>query len=215
MSVHRCAAANSRGCIGLGIGAGMVFDGKLYQGVDGYAGEIGHMTVVPSGNPCNCGNYGCLETVASTSAMVFRVRQRIREGQDSILLRRTNGQLDTISTAMVLDAAQSGDRLAREVVAEASMFLGIAIANAVNVMNPSVVVLGGEILQQSDLFLQSIRETVRKRACTPCAVSLEIVPARWGVRAAAVGAAMLVIDGFFAGAEAGRPGETAQAAPLG
>jgi len=187
--------------VGIGIGSGIVIGGKLYQGVSGYSGEIGHMTVVPNGDRCNCGNYGCLETVASASALALRARQRIRDGEDSLLLERTKGLLDTITPGMVLDAAKSGDHLASEVVTEAAVFLGIAIANAINLMNPSIVVLGGEILNESDLFIQPIRETVRRRACTPCSIGIEIVPARWGVLAAAVGAAALVIDGFFMGAE--------------
>lgn len=201
--------------VGIGIGSGIVIDGKLYQGVSGYSGEIGHMTVVPSGDRCNCGNYGCLETVASASALALRARQRIRDGEDSLLMEHTKGLLDTISSGMVLDAAKCGDQLASEVVTEAAVFLGIAIANAINLMNPSIVVLGGEILNESDLFIQPIRETVRRRACTPCAIGVEIVPARWGVLAAAVGAAALVIDGFFMGAENAMLPESAPSLPMG
>jgi len=183
--------------VGVGIGCGIIVNGQLYEGRSGSAGEIGHITVVPDGYRCNCGNYGCLETLASCPAIAVRAREKAREGRMTVLTDWTNGALQSITGKMVVQAAGEGDPLAIETIQEAASHLGIAIANVINLFNPAVVVVGGELLELGDLYLDPIREVVQQRSLPVPLSSVEIVPSSLDDQAAAIGAATLVIDEFF------------------
>jgi glucokinase-like ROK family protein len=184
--------------VGVGIGCGVIVRGELYEGDNGSAGEIGHITIVPDGYRCNCGNWGCLETLASCPAIAVRARERIKEGQGTLLTDWTRGALQSITGKMVMQAAVQRDSLAIEVIQEASSYLGIAIANVINLFNPAMVVIGGELLGLGDLYLDPIRELVQQRALPIPLADVEIVPSSLGDQAAAIGAATLVVDQFFA-----------------
>jgi glucokinase-like ROK family protein len=184
--------------IGVGIGSGIVLNGEPYQGINGGAGEIGHITIVPDGQRCNCGNFGCLETVASCPAIATRARERIKQGGTSILSQYTEGLLESITAKMVFTAADAGDSLAREVISEAAGYIGIAIANVVNLFNPALVIVGGEVLENSNLFLEPILAEVRRRALSMPLSVVEVVPSSLGYLAASIGASTLIIDRFFA-----------------
>jgi len=183
--------------IGVGISCGAIINGKLYEGASGIAGEIGHITIVPNGYPCKCGNFGCLETVASCPAIVVRVREQIKAGRETLLVDQTKGVLQSITSEMVIQAAQQGDDLAIEVIQEAAGYMGIAIASVINLLNPSMVIIGGELAELGDLFLDPIREVVRRQAFSISLATAKIVPSSLGPRAAAIGAAALVIDQYF------------------
>jgi glucokinase-like ROK family protein len=182
---------------GLGIGSGIILRGEVYPGADGSAGEIGHMTVVPDGHRCKCGNTGCLETVASLPAIEIRARELVKRGRGSILLDLTRGIAEAITAQMVFEAAEQGDSLAGEVVEEAAEYLGITIANLLNLFNPTMVLLGGEMFERGELFLRHVLDTVQKRTLSGALAGVEIAPASLGSRAAAIGATTLVIDRFF------------------
>jgi len=184
--------------VGVGIGSGMIVRGELYEGVSGSAGEIGHITIDPEGHRCKCGNIGCLETLASGPAMAVRARELIKHGRSSCLVDWTKGVLEAITARMVLDAAARGDPLAVEVAQEAAGYLGIALATAVNLLNPSVVVIGGEVLALGELYLAPIRQVVRSRSFSISVRAADIVLSPLGRRAAPIGAATLAIDRFFA-----------------
>jgi N-acetylglucosamine repressor len=183
--------------IGIGIGSGMIIGGDLYEGVNGSAGEIGHINITPDGPRCECGNLGCLETFASTTAIATRAKELMRRGRPSILFEWTKGGLESITGRMVLNAAGKGDPLALEVVQEAARYVGIAIATAVNLFNPSMVVIGGEVLELGELFLEPIRDVVRYRSFSISLAGVKIVSSSLGHRAAAIGAATLAINRFF------------------
>jgi glucokinase-like ROK family protein len=184
--------------VGNGIGSGIIVHGEVYQGSGGSAGEIGHMTVVPDGYRCKCGNTGCLETVASLPAIEIRARELIKRGRSSSLLDVTRGIAEGITATMVFEAAEQGDSLAGEVVGEAACCLGIAVANLLNLFNPSMVLLGGEMFERGDLFLRQVLEAVHQRALSGVLSAVTIARASLGSRAAAIGATTLVIDRFFA-----------------
>ena len=183
--------------VGIGIGSGMVVRGDLYEGTSGSAGEIGHITIDPDGQRCKCGNLGCLETFASSPAVAARTRQLIKGGRTSALVESSKGVLESITSSMVFDAAVRGDALAGEVVQEAARHLGIGVATAVNLLNPSMVVIGGDVLGVGELFLQPLRDVVRCRSFSISCAAAEIVLSPLGHRAAAIGAATLAIDRFF------------------
>ncbi len=186
--------------VNVGIGSGIILRGELYDGANGSAGEIGHITVIPDGHRCKCGNSGCLETVSSTAAIAVRAREKARECNESLLLEWSKGALQSINSDTVIKAAGQGDSLAIEVVQEAACYLGIAIANIISLFNPSLVIIGGEMLKLGDLFLDPVRGEVQRRSFSIPLAAVEVVPSSLRYRAAAIGAATLVIDRFFAAA---------------
>lgn len=161
-----------------GIGGGIVQAGTLLRGASGTAGEIGHLTVDDSGAVCRCGNRGCLELTAGGAALV--------------------GQLATSGLAVrdiadVVRAAASGDAGARRVLADAGDAIGLAIAGLVNLLNPQIVVMGGELSLAGDLVLDSLRARVQRCAVAPAAAAVSVVVGVLGDRAEALGAALLVL----------------------
>lgn len=171
--------------VGSGIGAGIVFGGKVYHGLSEGAGEIGHTFVAP-GRRCSCGNDGCLETVAAVDAVL----QRYRDLTPGSPLPSLDG---------LLDAARAGDPAARQVLTEAGRYLGQAVGNLVNLLNPEVVVLGGPLAAAGDLILLPVTETAHSIALQGLSAGLRIVPVSSGPDAGVIGAAALVIDKVLGG----------------
>ncbi len=150
--------------ISTGIGGGLILNNRLFTGGNGIGGEVGHLTVEPRGRRCRCGNIGCLETVASGTAIARIARERIAAGEPSSLVDMVNGNLDLITAKEVNEAGQHGDPLAKSVFVEAGMYLGIAIVNLMYLLNPSLFVLGGSVTKAGDLLLAPLRATVEDRA---------------------------------------------------
>ena len=180
----------------LGIGSGIITDHQLLTGHDNSSGEFGHMTVVPNGLPCLCGNFGCLETVASIPAILQKVIALLPDHPESILFPVLQN-LDQINADWVLSAAEQGDELARLVIQDAVGYLAIGITNLVNLLNPSLVVLGGQLADYPHLFVEPIRAEVLKRGFSVSTKSIKIVPSTLGYTSVAIGAASLIIDRFF------------------
>ncbi len=179
--------------IGTGIVAGIVVDGQLYTGHGGSAGELGHTTVLPDGPACACGNHGCLHMLASESALIREARTRIRRqsGGDGEL---SMAELGSLSIERLQEAAEAGDPAVREVITEAGSWVGIALANLINLMNPSLVVMGGSIAEFGELFLQSVTSEVRQRALWDAIHDVEIVLSGLGDNAGTIGGAALFLD---------------------
>lgn len=179
--------------IGTGIGGGVIINGHLYQGVSGSAGEIGHMTIDLHGPSCVCGNIGCLELLASGTAMAEAARRRLAQGERSSLVEMVAGKLEKI-TAKELDiAARNGDSLAEEVIREAGTYLGVGLANVVNIFNPEMVIIGGGVAKLGDLFLEPARQVVRERAFQLAARAVRIVRSQLGDEAGVLGAAVFAL----------------------
>ena len=180
--------------VGTGVGGGLVLDGKLHRGAFGVAAEIGHFRVVPQGRPCGCGQRGCWEQYASGSALVRDTRERLAAGGEDVqsLLERAGGDPEAVTGPIVTEAAQSGDAVAVELLAEVGRWLGEGIASLTAVLDPAVVVIGGGVSEAGDLLLDPIREhflaTLTARDYRP---HLEIRPAELGNRAGLIGAADL------------------------
>ena len=180
--------------VGTGVGGGLVLDGKLHRGAFGVAAEIGHFRVVPQGRPCGCGQYGCWEQYASGSALVRDARERLGAGGDDVqaLLERAGGDPEGVTGPIVTEAAQAGEAVAVELLAEVGRWLGEGIASLTAVLDPAVVVIGGGVSEAGDLLLDPIREhflgTLTARDYRP---HLEIRPAELGNRAGLIGAADL------------------------
>lgn len=150
--------------VGVGLGGAIVRDGQLLRGTTGFAGEFGHITMDPDGEPCNCGNRGCWETQVSQSAVFRSIRQAVEQGQSTLLKTMTGGDLDQLSIPLVVEAVQSGDDVALVAFQQVGRYLGIGIASLVNALNPDLVVFGG-ILSLAWKYLRPAIETeLRQRA---------------------------------------------------
>ncbi|MCL4862013.1 MAG: ROK family protein [Caldilineaceae bacterium] len=179
--------------IGTGVAAGIVHAGELFMGVNSSAGELGHVTVLPDGPPCRCGNRGCLQQLVSEPAIADRARTRLREQPNSQLWTLVGHHPERVTAALVFAAAEQGDELANEIVDETARYLGIAIANLVNLFNPARIVLGGPVGQLSKGMLPLVLDEVRKRALSYPLSAVQIAPSSLGPDANAIGAAALVL----------------------
>jgi predicted NBD/HSP70 family sugar kinase len=142
-----------------GIGAGVLIEGRLFQGDGGGAGEIGHVVVVPEGGLlCRCGNHGCLETVASAQSIVTRARTLAADFPQALLSK----QPDSISLNDVEQAFHSGDPLARQVVLDAGKYLGLALSGLVGILNIENIVLTGDMTRFGDPWLSAIRDSMSR-----------------------------------------------------
>lgn len=175
--------------LGTGVGGGIILHGRLYSGVDGTAGEMGHMTVEPDGFLCNCGNRGCLETLASGTSLVRRAREALNNGARSILTEMVGNDLTRLTPKMVHDAQLQGDELGDQIMNETARYLGIAIANLINLFNPEVVSLAGGVANAGDDLFNPLREEVKKRAFERPARTARIVQAVLTETAGTIGAA--------------------------
>jgi len=184
--------------LGTGIGGSLIADGKLMLGsCEGFA-EVGHMTVNPQGRTCECGNHGCWEAMAGRDAIIDRAWRALQTGRPSALGDLAGWELFDITPAMIAQAAQDGDALAKELLDETGMWVGIGITNLIQLYNPEVVIIGGGISQAGDLLFAPIRRTVAWRARMVPAATAQIVPAALGDDAGIFGGAVLV---FMAGEE--------------
>lgn len=174
--------------IGTGIGGGLILDGMLYHGSSDMAGELGHITIDQNGRRCGCGNYGCLEAYASGPAIADRAREAIDGDSVSILGELVHGDLSRITAQTVYDAAARGDDIARDVVRDTARFLGMGIANLLNIFNPDVVVIAGGVTQAGDALFVPLRDEVRRRAFRPAVEACRIVPGELPGNAGVVGA---------------------------
>lgn len=181
--------------LGTGIGGGIILDGKLYLGSSGGAAEIGHMVVQADGPRCSCGNRGCLEALASGSAVAKEAISRLIRGQPSSLIGMVGGKLEDVTAETVATAAKNGDELAGEVIAKAAYYLGIGIANLVNILNPEMVILGGGMAGMGDILFEPVREMVAEQAFPLLAGAVRIVPARLGNDAGIFGAMVYALEG--------------------
>ena len=180
--------------LGTGIGGGIIIDGKLYLGSTGSAAEIGHMVIEANGPKCACGNNGCLEALASGTAVAREAISRLHRGGQSSLGKMTAGLIENITAETVHLAAKDGDELALEVIAQAAYYLGVGVVNLVNIFNPEMVIIGGSMADMGDILLQPVRQMVTERAFPQMAQAVRIVPARLGNDAGLFGAAIHALE---------------------
>ncbi len=183
--------------LGTGIGGGLVIGGALQRGSQGAGAEIGHMVVQADGPRCqgNCPNRGCLEAMCSGTALVREARRLAQERPDSGLGRALADGRE-ISGPLVTELAHSGDAAAIEALAHIGGWLGVGIANLVNILNPDIVVIGGGVIAAGELLLEPARAVVAERALSPSKEHVQIVPARFGAESGMLGAAALALDGI-------------------
>lgn len=173
--------------LGTGVGGGIILDGKLWRGVDGSAAEVGHMCVDPFGGvACGCGSRGCLEVFASATAIVRMTREAHPRYPDSSLQPR-----DPLTAQQIYTAGVAGDELALEVFRRMGVYLGIGLANLINILNPEMIVIGGGVVAGWELFAKHMLHEVAERAFPLPAARVKIMPAECGDDAGLLGAAKL------------------------
>jgi len=180
-----------------GIGSGIFANGNLYRGGSMSAGEVGHIVVDEDGPLCVCGNYGCLDSLATISALINRTKKIIRQGAESKIYNMVNGKLDEINEDIIFEAAKKGDSIALQVLRDTGRYLGIAIASIINVLNPEAVIIEGKIIEAGEFVFQSVRETVKNKALSYPLKHVNIMTGMLGKDGVAIGAATLIFERFL------------------
>jgi glucokinase len=175
--------------VSTGIGGGIIIDGKLYTGVSGSAGEVGHMTIDVNGPRCSCGNVGCLEVLASGKAVAREAQRLIAQGVKTRIVDFAEGEPSNVTANTVAAAARQGDAVALKIVSKAAIYLGIGIANLVNIFNPEMIIIGGGMAKMGDMLLDTARKVAGERAFQLPFQHVRIVPSQLGDNSAVLGAA--------------------------
>jgi glucokinase len=188
----------ARGCrnvfyatIGTGIGTGIVFDGKIYHGRTGSAGEGGHVSIDYQGPICRCGKRGCIEILASGTAIAQRARQEMAAGADSAMLDLADGDVAAFTGEIVGKAATAGDDLAIKILTEAAEMLALWLSNMVDLFDPDVIVIGGGAAALYQPFFGKLHDRISHLTVNPRADEVPILPARYGADAGIAGGAAL------------------------
>ncbi|HUX20022.1 MAG TPA: ROK family protein [Spirochaetia bacterium] len=182
--------------VGRGVGAGIVIDGRLYRGKNGIAGEFGHVTVKPDGPLCKCGNRGCLEAVASVDGILAAANEMVAANVHT-LLRLDSTNTGGLTLEEISAALAGGDKVAAMIVDEAGGHIGTGLADLINIFDPGLVVLGGEVVEAfGDFLVEGIKRSVALRGIPAITgkTRIETAQLRGG---AAIGAAMLLLERFF------------------
>jgi len=173
--------------VGHGLGAGIVIDGQLFSGTQGFSGEIGHCPGGDDGPLCSCGLRGCLETLASGTAIERVAAEAARGGEPTLLAAHPAPELAT-----VLDAGRAGDAVAQRILREAGRQLGVGLSYLINVLDPELVVLGGRVMEASDLILEGARASLARHTFRGSQV--EVVKSTLGDRAGLMGSVISAMD---------------------
>jgi glucokinase len=176
--------------IGTGIGGGLVIDGKLHLGIGGTGGELGHQTIDFNGPVCGCGNRGCLEAYASGPAIAAMGIKAVIQGQTTTIGALADHDLNRITPRVICQAADQGDRVARDIYAQAGEYIGIAVSNVLASIGPRKVVIAGGVASAGELLLAPIRSTVRQRVFIMPSDQVEILQAELGNNAGVMGVAL-------------------------
>jgi len=180
-----------------GIGSGIVIDGQLYYGAHYGAGELGHGTIHIDGPRCNCGNYGCLEAVASGMAILRRAGEEIRRGADASFKAQYMEDERSVTLDTVLGAALEDDPLSNQLLLESARYVGIAAANAIHLLMPETVIVGGTLTHHYPRYFDQLKEVALNRIFPSFARHIDIRKAGLGVKGGAIGAGMLVLEQVF------------------
>lgn len=179
--------------LGTGVGGGIILDSKIWRGVDGMAGEVGHMIIESDGRPCKCGSRGCLEQYASGTA-IRQFALEALQGKRKTHLKRWQQDPQGLTAKHVFEAAREGDWVAVEVFRKMGHFLGIGLTNLINLLNIEMAVLGGKVSDAWEFFIRDTEKTVKDRAFRVPARRAKIVKTLLGDNGGIVGAAYLALN---------------------
>jgi glucokinase len=177
-----------------GIGGGIVIDGKIYSGAIGAAGEVGHMTIDDKGPICNCGNRGCWETLASGTALAREARHRIKEGVATSILGYVEGNVEKVTAQVIHNAAEQGDSFAKELITRTGYYVGVGLANLINIFNPELIVIGGGLSNIGDMLLKPAFKVAGERAYKEAFQAVRFASAELGRNSGVLGAAAFALQ---------------------
>jgi len=177
--------------LGTGIGGGFILDGKLFTGATGSAGEIGHITLYPGGHLCNCGNHGCVERYLGAPYISSEFSELARKNNNKTVSKLVEGDFSSVTPKIITLAANSGDQLAIDYWKSYGEKLGIVLAGLINTINPDMVVLAGGLSKAGNYILNSVKETVKKRAFKAPVKTCKIIISKYTQKLGVVGAALL------------------------
>lgn len=181
--------------ISTGIGGGLIIEEKVFHGSNDGAGEVGHMIIEPSGPTCGLDQHkGCLEAMASGTAIIRNVKNEFKNDSDKSL-KNYSGKIEDIEGHDIARAARDGDMLAQEVYQEAGRYLGIGVANLINLFNPDTIVFGGGVMKAKDLFWAEMEHSVEENALSASANDCEFLEAVLGDNTGVIGAIAVAIKG--------------------
>lgn len=182
----------------IGVGAGLVVNGQVYRGARASAGEIGHTVMIPDGGKlCECGNRGCLETLVSEPVLIKNAQDLANQHPDSLLAQYLNQENERDPIEKVFAAAREGDEFTQRMIADQIRYLGLALANLVNVLNPEMILMGGMFAQGDDLIRPIVQKVMQETAFCGIGEKIHLRPTSFGWRAGVIGAASLALLDFF------------------
>ncbi len=177
--------------LGTGVGGGIVFDGRIFEGANGFAAELGHVIIDADGRECPCGKRGCLEAYASATALVADCRRMMKLYPDSLMWRMCSGDISRVNGVTPFKAADRGDRAARKVIFEFTKYLSIGVSNIINVLQPDVVCIGGGISAEGERLMRPLREQVERLSFGVKGGRCRVVAAKFMNDAGIIGGALL------------------------
>lgn len=182
----------------VGVGAGFVVGGQIFRGSSAGAGEIGHTIVIPEGGQlCRCGKRGCLETLVSETSIISQAQEIAAQDPGGLLSQYLKREDDHRPIERIFAAARDGDQETRQMIEQRARYLGMALANLVNVINPEMIFLGGMFAQGEELILPMVEKTMRELSFAGLGEKVIVQPTSFGWRAGVIGAAALALSTFF------------------
>jgi predicted NBD/HSP70 family sugar kinase len=183
---------------GVGLGGGIVHDGRVFSGVAGVGAEFGHMTMDPDGELCSCGSYGCWETQVSQRALFRHIHKSFELGETGMLFQLTNDGTNPLTVPMIVNAAHAGDAVALSALEKIGRDLGIGVASLVNALNPELVVCGGILSLAGEFLMPAMTKEFERRALRWNREATKVVLAKHGFDAAAMGGVAAVYETILA-----------------
>jgi N-acetylglucosamine repressor len=183
--------------IGDGVGAGIIVNGNIFRGFNGGAGEFGHTSVDRAGIRCDCGNIGCIENYISWPSIYSRIVATIKEGKKTRMLDLAEGEVNKINVSLFHEAVYQGDKLANEILREISSVLSVGLVNLVNLFNPEVIILSGEMVLGNTTLISQIKHTVSQNALDFLKEDLQINFTSFGDDNGLIGAAAILLQDVF------------------
>jgi len=183
--------------INVGIGAGIIIGGNVFKGSFGLAGEVGHITIDMNGPRCKCGNRGCLEIMANIPAIIQKIIFAIMSGRDTIVKEVIDNDYNKINMDTVKYAIENNDELVMEIMDETAMKLAFGINNVINLYNPQVIVIGGEIIKAGSFFLEKLKDHLNSIELKPNINKVKLRYSTLKENAATLGGARYVLDNIF------------------
>ena len=182
----------------IGVGSGIVVNGRVFRGSGAGAGEIGHTTIIPiGGKQCTCGNTGCLETLLSEPIWIQHVEDIASENPESLIASYLRAEDDRTYMERVFSAARDGDKTILDFIEDRACYLGIALANLINILNPEMIILGGMFSQGGDLIIPAAEAKMREAAFAGLGENVKLQVTSFKSNAGVIGAGALALTTFF------------------